>query len=470
MGDVDGDGFPELAQPEIRGLAEDAPWVQWEHPFEVVVYTLRSPTTPDKPPVAQHITEVRDGMGLFQRVTYAPLTKDSVYTPGTGCTLPQRCLRNGLTVVESLKQFNAGNPVEGDRDVYYKYEDARTDIRGRGFLGFRCVTSTELPRNKEIKTCYRQHDAWDIPLKKACPGYAYPYAGLPTSVSIKQHVAGALYRFTSTSFEYDTPPVWGPGHTYRVSQRAMNQWVAEGPRDALVGPGSEMIRLRQRVENTFDAFGNLREQTARVYRGNRTTADFETRRFNQWMAHDMERWLIARLLSVDIQTIRAGEQMQKRVTDYDYVPNTLSVSSLTVRRADDTEDVELVTSYDRDATGMIIGVARSDAFGNERAELIEYESHRTFPTRLTNALGQVTILVPHPSTGQVLMVRDPNGIDYQWSFDWAGRPRGSQAPDGSFTEFWYGTGAELTAVIGAEPRHGPFALLTTDNRGDSGLA
>jgi RHS repeat-associated protein len=464
VGDMDGDGVPEIAQFEKRHVPGNVDWMDLE--YDLVVYSQRPTSQPAMGLVAETITEVSNGMGLVERVLYRPLTDPATYTPGSGCDVPQRCLTRGLWVVKLHRVSNATNPNEPDRDFSFKYEDARTDVRGRGFLGFKCVTSVDVARAREIKTCYRQHQAIDIPVKKACPGYAYPYASLPSSVTVKQTIEANLFRFAQTDYKYDNPPVWGPGHTFRVHLRDLEERVAEGPEGVSLLLGSPAIQQVRRVSYTFDSNGNLREQYSRVHERNESSPQFEERRFNQWIGADTAQWLISRLQFSDVQVTRRNEQMRKRVTDYEYVPNTPGVSKVIVRRADDTQDVELSTVYGRDpSSGCIKTATRTDGFGNVRVDKVDYDADKVFPRRLENGLGHVTWVGHHPSTGDLLFMRDPNRADQRWQYDWAGRLRVYNSPDGAVAERRYGKVDELAAEIGANVPNGPLAVLATGRPG-----
>lgn len=460
VGDIDGDGLPEIAQLEKRHQAETEPWL--DRKYDLVVYSQREPSDPAvAPPSAETLTEVINGMGMVESVKYRPLTDPATYQPGTTCKLPQRCLKRGLSVVRQHRLSNAWAPSEG-RDFYYTYEDARTDIRGRGFLGFKCVTATDIARAREVKSCYRQHETYDIPYKKACPGYAYPYAGLPSTVKVKQLLGGDRVRLSTTVNLYDDPPVSGPGHTFRTHLRRVEETVSEGVESQVTLPDGPAKQRYTRIDYTFDSMGNLREEYTRVFgRTSAVTPEFEERRFNQWVGADTNQWLTSRLESSEVQVTRRDEQMRKRVTAYEYTPNTQTVAKEIVRQADDNEDVVSTTVYTREPTGVVTAVTRTDASGDTRVDRIAYDGAKIFPRRLENALGHVTWVGQHPSTGDIVFTRDPNAVDQAWHYDWTSRVRRFAGADGAVLHRDYGRGDELADEIGAESRALPLAILTT---------
>ncbi len=134
------------------------------------------------------ITTFTDGLGASTDVLYRPLTFSSTYKQGNHQTT---ALNYGLGspvldvmgAVYVVRQVDVDSPIEGDESfqntMRYRYENARIQTGGRGFLGFeKVITATPVKAASdsdakilESTTTYRQD---------------FPYNGIPSGTQIKQ--------------------------------------------------------------------------------------------------------------------------------------------------------------------------------------------------------------------------------------------------------------------------------------------
>lgn len=134
--DIDGDGAKEIVVASRN---------------EAHVGTRHVGVAVDLAPVGDRIVGITNGLEKRTEVVYKPITDDSVYTPGAPVEYPIRESRSDQYVVSDVyKDFggngfgNFGDPVYNAsgtklRDVYhisYQYSGNRTDLSGRGNLGF----------------------------------------------------------------------------------------------------------------------------------------------------------------------------------------------------------------------------------------------------------------------------------------------------------------------------------------------
>jgi hypothetical protein len=132
--DVNGDGLPDIV-----GFGGS----------KVMVSLKNGGMPPDL------LTTVTDGLGAQTFVTYKPMTAASVYTKESGDTLPTIDVIGAMYVVSRVDRSNG---VAGTYGSSYAYVGARADQRGRGFLGFRQMKTTDLQTNiVETKTFRQDH-------------------------------------------------------------------------------------------------------------------------------------------------------------------------------------------------------------------------------------------------------------------------------------------------------------------------
>ncbi len=137
-GDVNGDGKTDivLALPESSGL---------------FIYTAMTSVTSGAP--ADFLATVTTGLGASSAITYAPLTSSAVYTKDNSATYPQQDIEAALYVTSRV---DAANGIGGSYSSTYSYAGAKLDLSGRGFLGFRQKTVTDLQTNIVQTANYRQ--------------------------------------------------------------------------------------------------------------------------------------------------------------------------------------------------------------------------------------------------------------------------------------------------------------------------
>lgn len=97
---------------------------------------------------------VTNGLGVLTTVTYQPLTKGgSLYTKDATASYPLLDLQDPLYVVSRV---DTDDGIGGIYSMTYGYAGAKADQSGRGILGFRQRTKTDLRTNIVETTNYRQ--------------------------------------------------------------------------------------------------------------------------------------------------------------------------------------------------------------------------------------------------------------------------------------------------------------------------
>jgi hypothetical protein len=204
------------------------------------------------------VTSITTGLGANVAVTYKPMTDSTVYTKDSttpGSLVDVVDLQGAMALVAKV---DANNGVGGTVSTGYAYAGAKADLNGRGFLGFRQTTVTDLQTNLVATTSYRQD---------------YPYTSLVADETKK---LGAV-TLNSTAHAYG---VTGLGGTRSQAFLAQSQ-VQSADLDGTVLP--TVTSAYQ-----YDAYGNASQIVVSA------TDGFSKTTTNTY-ANDTAKWLLGRL-------------------------------------------------------------------------------------------------------------------------------------------------------------------------------
>ncbi|MGH8203078.1 MAG: FG-GAP-like repeat-containing protein, partial [Steroidobacteraceae bacterium] len=123
-------------------------------------------------PVPDLLLAVSDGFDVEATFAYRPLTDAAVHVRGNSAAFPSQDLQTADSVVSTLRVTD-GTGKGYRTSTGFRYDGLRRNAQGRGSLGFRKLTRTELsaPEPLSTETVFRQD---------------FPFAGLPESVVVRQ--------------------------------------------------------------------------------------------------------------------------------------------------------------------------------------------------------------------------------------------------------------------------------------------
>jgi hypothetical protein len=211
------------------------------------------------PPIYQ-LNAVTNGLGATTAFTYQPLTSSSVYTKGSGSLYPVVDLQAPIYVVSRV---DSSNGIGGNLSAGYAYAGAKMDISGRGFLGFRQVTATDLQTNIVKTTTYRQD---------------YPYIALAASEtqslgSATLNTANNAYGFTALG-----------GTRYQV-------FLTQNQASSVDLDGSALPVVTSSYQ--YDAFGNATQVVV-------SATDGHSKATTSTYTNDTVNWLLGRLTNATV--------------------------------------------------------------------------------------------------------------------------------------------------------------------------
>lgn len=154
------------------------------------------------------IKKITTGLGATTEISYKPLTDTSggFYTKDSGATYPTMDIQAPIQTVYQVKQSNG---IGGFVTDTYSYTGAKTDLNGRGFLGFRVVS--------------RYNDATQI-TQRAEYRQDWPYLGMP-SLIVKSLPGVEINRATNT---YAATGFGGTRYFPYLSQSVVQSWDLNG--------------------------------------------------------------------------------------------------------------------------------------------------------------------------------------------------------------------------------------------------
>jgi len=217
------------------------------------------------------LASITTGLGAATSITYAPLTQASVYTKDTTATYPTQDISGAIYVTSRV---DTANGVGGTYSTTYKYAGAKGDMTGRGFLGFRQMTATDLQTNLVETTSFRQD---------------FPYIG---NVAAKTKTLGAQ-TLNQTANTYQLSNASGaatvstPSVTSAPYRPSLSQTVASS--SDLDGTAMPTVT----TTNQYDAFGNPTQIVV-------STPDGFSKTTTNTYTNDTTHWYLGRLTGATV--------------------------------------------------------------------------------------------------------------------------------------------------------------------------
>ncbi len=445
--DYDGDGRPDLMTLAPDGAGN----------YSLKIYENRQPR--------QLLVGMYGGLNDTPgTIVYDSVGRVARSAPGNdGCPgtvlYPMYCPSGGPLVVTQA-YFNNRDQELGEDGVLetYSYNVPMMDALGRGWLGVqnRRVVRTPISDPAQILTVEDTKYGYAIELLRGSPSqYYYPLATRPISdITYFVNHGGALEN-TATAFSVATGyhamnpngvvDAWIPA-VFTTKKRTVanfdqvlatiqpafdaGQWPTEGATDIVSSRSMAIL---------FDAVGNPTYQTVVTNLSDGTQVTGTTTTTYQ---SDMNLWLVSQPTSrTATETTPQGSATRKWAWTPD--PQTGLLVHSTYQSG--APDEQLDTSYVRNGYGLPTSITASIPSGESRTTTIAYDDFDgTFPSRVTNSLGQVTKMVYHPGYGALIAMQDANGQKASWTYDEFGRLTSEKGPDGTGARVYY-ENPELTA-------------------------
>jgi len=217
------------------------------------------------------VSTTTTGLGATTSITYQPLTKSTVYTKDTNASYPLQDVQSPMYVVSRV---DTANGIGSNYSTTYGYTGAKADLSGRGFLGFRQATATDLQTNVVHTSNFRQD---------------YPYIGLTASET--KVLGTAILNSVSNTYQFKNASgvasVSTPSNTsapYRVSVSASSAASSD-----LNGAAMPTVT----TTSQYDSYGNPTQVVT-------STPDGFSKTTTNTYTNDTTNWFLGRLTGATV--------------------------------------------------------------------------------------------------------------------------------------------------------------------------
>jgi hypothetical protein len=207
-------------------------------------------------------TSITTGIGAKVTVAYKSMTDSAVYTKHSDGVDPIIDLQGPMPLVSKV---DASNALGGVVSTGYAFAGAKAHQDGRGFLGFRQMTVTDLQTGIVVATSYRQD---------------FPFVGLLESETKKLGTA----TLGSTSHTYAATALGGTRKRVSLTQSVANSADLNG---------SALPTVNSKYE--YDTFGNATKIVV-------WTSDGFVKTTTNTYSNDTAKWLLGRLTRATVQS------------------------------------------------------------------------------------------------------------------------------------------------------------------------
>lgn len=412
------------------------------------------------------ITSVTTGTGATTSITYDRLNENAPFytkctnnssTYACGDTYPTQAVDKALYVVSEIDSSNglgacAPPNLANCYSTSYAYAGAKTDVNGRGFLGFQQIAATDGQTHLVQTTTYLT---------------AYPFTGQvasETKVCPKGYclsTTDVTLSSTTNCFTTDcsnTPPAPTNG-IYTVE--LMKTMRADADTDGTALPTVTISYLNTNGTPAYDSYGN----PTRIVQ---SVSDGSSKVTTNTYSNDAADWLLGHLTDVTVASTVPGHPAITRESSFCFDlpssscrdPNAPTPSGLlmseTIQPSDSSSAcLYLKTSYQYDVFGNRIsavaqginstcGSARTSTqtFANDgTATFGQFATSNQDAFEYLNGFSEVTDYTTGSNSGRAFGVplkhTDANNLVTQWTYDGFGRMTLEKKPDRTQTVATY---------------------------------
>lgn len=384
------------------------------------------------------LSKVVSGQGLETRLEFKGLYDGTVYTRGGAAAYPKKNLTQGPPVVSRLLVSAVSGESSGQwLETNYTYVGLRTDLLGRGSLGFEKVVSTNKQTNVTTATTYSQD---------------FPTVGLVLTEEAKHSNGTVLGTTTNTARYFST--IAGAYFPY-VRQTVVTRKDLDG---TALPSSTTLIGSTVSASDGIDAYGNVTRQTVTIVDGPDTFRSVSTNTFT----NTTSTWLIGLHTDSSVTKSAPGVSNVTRKTRAGFNDKGWMISSVV---EPDNTALKLETVYVPHAT---YGVTTKKTLNwldpktttnksRTVEEITAFDAKYRFPTEVKNAKGQKESRTFDEATGNMLTLTDVNLFTTSWGYDGWGRKLRESRPDSTSTTWSYkscvdtcGYGSTAVAVTVAQ--------------------
>ena len=368
--------------------------------------------------------------GVEFDITYKSIADPSVYTDlnGEPCdkTFPSACVDGKLYVVSEITRSDDLTHQYGATDTRYTYSAGLRDLRGRGFLGFRNVSTNRVDKNITTTTVYNLDQQENIQS-------FYPFAGIPqdiyTYTSYSAYLVGTVQWTRSQAHTLTTVHTpTATGTSFFVYPSASTETVSDTYNGTLYQNTGTM---------TVDSNGT--QTLASTTHDNGTDSVQHTPAYVDTVPSTWPRIQSDKVL--ETSSTSSDSLTRTRTLTYDSHWNLANVAVLDPSNHElDRGEQSLNITITPTAEGLPHNVTSSEVAPRTgiRQLTIDYDSYEhAFPSIFTDSLGHTKRFAYHPGFGIIAISEDESGLQSVNKYDGFGRTMLQQLPTGEETDYSY---------------------------------
>ncbi|MES2512657.1 MAG: SpvB/TcaC N-terminal domain-containing protein [Bacteroidota bacterium] len=367
---------------------------------------------------SNNIDEIYDGNGKKVKFDFTPLTiGSSLYSKTTGFTYPLSEFQNALYVVN---QTNVSDGIGGINTTNYSYQDAILHKQGKGLLGFKKVTTTNIAQDVITAQLYNFNTTF--------------FNVFTTSSLSNVHSLGTP--ISSSTFQNTTVSLNG-GKTYLSKTDNITTT------DHIAG-------FTKTEDYLYNVNGNLTSRIVNINAGAEITTVTNT--YIQQGA-----WIPNKLLSSQSNKIRTGELPYTRKMDYSYN----NFGDLVSASSDLGTSKSVTTDFINDAnTGVKLQSTVSSGALASKVTHWDYDQKFRDILKSYNTLNQITEYTYDHKWAKPLKIVGVDGLATVYNYDAFGKIVNTRKPDGNETNIVY-SWVQPGEVAGNEPVNVSNSLYKT---------
>jgi RHS repeat-associated protein len=402
--DINGDGLTDL------GFLNGNTWA----------FRLHSGVYPDL------MLSATDAFGVSDSFSYASLPGYAYYTKGAGSEFPTQDVTPVMNVVATLTSSDGTGPNNTYTLNTHTYEGARFNLQGRGFLGFSYKSWRDSRDSTAQRRTYRQD---------------FPYIGSLTNAKRTQEPTGLA--ISETQILYANHP-YSSGNSvayfpYPQTVTNLTYAVAEGSYNgALVSTVASV--------NGFDSSsGALSSRTVTVTEPSSGSGGLSTNAGMTWTAQTQitptnyssgGNWCLGRptvVTQTNSHGLSSGGPIA-RTTNSTWDASHCRLTQIVDEPGSQTLQVTTDISYDAYGNRSQVNVTGINMpVRSTTTSYAHIDGPGQFPTTITNALNQASVIAWDYALAVPDSLTDPNELVTSWSYDEFGRRTGENRPDNTYT-------------------------------------
>lgn len=396
VGDINGDGLQDLVTLIGNGIR----------------YRVHAGPKPDL------LLSAGDGFGATAAFEYAPLT-GGIHTLLTGAAYPDRDLQDSRQVVAALS-VSDGSGSGAMATFRFRYEGLRTNVAGRGDLGFASRTVTDGTLGYDLQTV-------DVMRQD------FPFIGLNARRTVRQ-ASGLLLRERTSQWSALT---YGSGPSERrlpyLASVTDKQYESGGAYN-----GTHHTTTALTVAAIDHGSGLATDRTVTVTEvatGQGAGSSRTERVLHSSVMNDTANWCLGRPQATQMTGSHAlpGGGGITRSTSQSW--DGLQCRLVQQQLEPGNSQWQVTTAFGYDRFGNLSSSAVTGAGMESRTATLGWGPRGQLPVTAVNALGHTSTLTWDYALGVPVSSTDPNMLTTLWGYDGLGRPVLETRPDQTRTSW-----------------------------------